>query len=89
LQNPDIDGILEEIGAVGPYQVFYFLVILSGMIAGAFILYSLYYFDLQPDYLCIFKGQEAQGWQSCKQKDICVKDQVRDTIASYEIDYSS
>lgn len=41
--------------------------ILIGMIAGSFILYSLFYFELQPAYLCEIDGQ----WSTCSKDYIC------------------
>ena len=40
------------------------------MLAGAFILYSLYYFEIEPPYLC--KDIGPSEWTSCTSKDICV-----------------
>jgi len=50
------DEILERIGGTGTYQLLWFVVITMGMLAGAFILYSLNYFELAPDTFCYTNG---------------------------------
>ena len=54
------------------------------MIAGSFILYSLYYFELEPPYLC----QKAdKSWSECTKKEICDdKGQFRQDVV-FKIDY--
>jgi len=48
-----------------------------GIISGAFILYSLYYFDLVPDYLCSSGGD----WFSCTKEEVC------STNWQFKVDY--
>ena len=46
----------------------WFAIVVAGMLSGAFINYSLYYFTLQPVYQC----QGSTGiWTICQQEDIC------------------
>lgn len=47
-QSNKFDIILDEIGGFGVYQLMYFNVIVTGMVSGAFILYSMNYFELEP-----------------------------------------
>lgn len=54
------------------------------MVAGAFILYSIYYFELKPEYVCLF----ADGARtSCTSKQIC--DPQESGVISYAVDYST
>lgn len=55
-----------------------------GMAAGAFILYNLYYFQLEPDYLCRYK--ESEVTVSCKFEQVCDKVNPPEF---YEVDYTS
>jgi hypothetical protein len=64
-ENPTLDEVLQSIGY--KFQVFMFLTILSGMLSGVFILYSLYYFQLQPEYLCKIGGK----WDRCTKNEVC------------------
>lgn len=57
-KRADIDDILIHIGGVGKYQISWFIVVVAGMLSGAFINYSLNYFTLQPIYQCY----GAKGW---------------------------
>jgi len=52
---------LEAIGGVGKYQVIWYIIVVIGMLAGAFILYSLYYFSMIPDYNCLL-GDDLINW---------------------------
>ena len=52
----DFDKILDELGGVGFYNIAHFVNVLTGMVSGAFILYSLYYFEIAPPYLCDIDG---------------------------------
>lgn len=47
------DVILDEIGGFGVYQLVYFNVIVMGMVSGAFVLYSMNYFELEPALECL------------------------------------
>ena len=68
----DIDEIIEEIGGFSKYQFMHMSIVVMGMIAGAFILYSLYYFEIDPEYQCQFKNSTiADEWHLCKKHDIC------------------
>jgi hypothetical protein len=48
----DIDDILDNIGGSGRYQISWFIIITVGMLSGCFINFSIYYFTLDPIYLC-------------------------------------
>lgn len=69
-KRADIDDILIAIGGVGRYQLTWFGIVVAGMLSGAFINYSLYYFTLSPIYLCENYGGQT-GWTTCTQKEIC------------------
>lgn len=51
-EKVDVDTVLENIGGLGRFQVIHFGIVVSGMLAGSLILYSIYYFVLDPVYLC-------------------------------------
>ena len=48
----DIDEALVKMGGFSKFQWFSFSIIVTGMAAGAFILYNLYYFEKEPAYEC-------------------------------------
>ena len=45
----NIDHAIHLSGGIGRFQCLAFLSIVSGMVSGAFFLYSLPYFEKQPD----------------------------------------
>ena len=48
----DVDDVLIKAGGFSKFQFLSFSIIVSGMAAGAFILYNLYYFEKEPTYMC-------------------------------------
>ena len=79
-----IDDTLVAIGGVGMYQIKWFIIVVAGMLAGAPINYSLYYFTIQPIYLCL----EGKKWSECVQADICNMDTNElKTDVTYKIDF--
>ena len=50
------DTQYDQIGGFGKYQALHFGSILSGMLSGAFILYSIFFFVQDPQYICQFEG---------------------------------
>jgi hypothetical protein len=71
----DIDDIITNIGGVGRYQVQWSIILVLGMVSGAFVNYSLYYFTLNPVYECLLPGET--GWISCTTDHFCYDDKVR------------
>ena len=64
-EGKTFDQILDEIGGFGKYQLIWFIIVVTGMLSGAFILYSLYYFELVPVYQCnIWDGLQFT-WTTC------------------------
>lgn len=63
------DEVLEHVGEYGRYQMEWFAIIVAGMLSGAFVNYSLYYFTLSPVYDCIKIG--STEYSHCTKKDIC------------------
>ena len=62
------DEILDALGGCGLYQVGYFMTIVTGMAAGVWILYSMYYFELEPTYNFRFNDGP---WMIGKKVNIC------------------
>jgi MFS family permease len=52
------------------HQLWIFSVIITGMLSGAFFLYSLPYFQKKPDFECLIGAE----WQSCSKDDACTSD---------------
>tara|TARA_B110000285_G_C14976067_1_gene539028 strand:+ start:266 stop:421 length:156 start_codon:yes stop_codon:yes gene_type:complete len=48
----DISEIMSKLGGTGKYQITWLIIVATGMLSGGFINYSLYYFTLEPIYLC-------------------------------------
>jgi MFS family permease len=63
----------------------WFTIIISGMIAGAYVLYALNYFELEPQYLCQF-GLSA-AWEKCVQKQVC--EPTKNSITNFKIDFDT
>ena len=64
----NIDHAIRLTGGIGRFQYMAFLSIVSGMVAGAFFLYSLPYFEKQPDLQCL----SVDGtWTACTQAVAC------------------
>ena len=61
-----IDEILEDLYANGRkrYHLVYFTSILTGMLAGAFVLYSIYYFEIRPRWDCLYEYNNSIFEQS-------------------------
>lgn len=65
-----IEEAIEQCGGVGRFQYKSFTVIVMGMLAGAFFLYSLPYFEKQPQLQC--KSTSSQtDWVDCTQSVAC------------------
>lgn len=65
----DVDEALTKMGGFSKYQCFSFTIIVSGMAAGAFILYNLYYFEKEPAYVCSYST--GSPYVPCNSTDIC------------------
>lgn len=60
-------------GGLGRFQIWSFFVIVTGMVSGAFWLYSLQYFERVPqEWFC--KETEQSVWTSCTLDDVCNND---------------
>ena len=66
-EKQDVDTVLEKVGGVGRFQIIHFGIVASGMLAGSLVLYSIYYFVMDPVYTCEYED----GWKSCTKTDIC------------------
>lgn len=77
---------MEQIGGVGLYNIIHFLIVDIGISSGSFILYSIYYFTIDPVYFCDYN--DAPGvFTECKKKQIC--DFGKYNVKSYRIDYDN
>ena len=66
----DADSAIENAGGLGKFQAVVFGIIIMGMTSGAFILYSISYFEKMPALRC----QEIQGlpqYTPCNQTEAC------------------
>lgn len=71
LMVEDVDEALIKCGGFHKFQYFSFAIIVTGMAAGAFILYNLYYFEKEPVYLCNYTLDDPTSYKKCHTKDIC------------------
>jgi predicted cobalt transporter CbtA len=71
----DVEDAIERMGGVSTFQIISFINVVSGMVAGAFILYCLAYFERVPSELqCQY---EVDGpWESCEADNACGPDVV-------------
>ena len=54
----DFDTVLENISTGwSRFEVFYFVIIVAGMLSGGFIFYCTNYFTIDPVYTCILPGE--------------------------------
>eukprot|EP00347_Sterkiella_histriomuscorum_P017312 403349866 len=65
----DVDDVLIACGGFGKFQYLSFTIIVTGMAAGAFILYNLYYFEKEPAYMCRY--DEISPYDKCSKSKIC------------------
>ena len=65
----DYDIFLKRAKTMPRYSVVHFLTIVLGIVSGSFVFYSIYYFEIRPEYLCKSYGV----WRRCEQTDICWK----------------
>ncbi|CDW88844.1 organic cation [Stylonychia lemnae] len=79
----DVDEVLVKIGGFSKFQFFSFTIIVTGMAAGAFILYNLYYFEKEPTYMCRYNQQSS--YKICTSEEICDDANV---VESYFIDWT-
>jgi len=61
----DIEDAIERSGGCSKYQSIAFTYIVFGMVAGAFVLYSISYFELTPDYNCYTDIDEPSTYVNC------------------------
>ena len=66
----DVEDAIVKAGNVGRFQAFSFLIIVMGMVSGAFWLYSLQYFERVPqEWYC--KMTEDSEWTACTLSTVC------------------
>ena len=71
--SKDINDAIIKAGNIGRFQVYSFLIIVMGMVSGAFWLYSLQYFERVPqEWYC--KTTENSEWESCNLDTVCNDD---------------
>ena len=46
----DVEEAIQKAGNIGLFQIWAFVIIVMGMVSGAFFLYSLQYFEKMPTY---------------------------------------
>lgn len=57
------------------------------MSAGAFALYPMTFYELQPQYLC--RADPSQEWESCKPEDFCEQDPTSGPLLEHKVDTES
>lgn len=61
----DIEDAIEISGGCAKYQSMAFTFIVLGMAAGAFVLYSISYFELTPEYNCYTDKSDPSTYYTC------------------------
>ena len=78
----DVEQCIQVAGGVSKFQYIAFTLIVMGMVAGAFILYSIVYFTHVPPMQCL--DSDTLEWNSCSSEDACKLDRYH-----WQVDKSS
>jgi len=63
VKEQSVDDLLEQMGGCGKYQIRWFIIVVMGMVSGAFILYSIYYLELPQVYSCTIFDPTSQSYK--------------------------